>query len=168
MKKFTIIVLIIAVVLGIWYYVSKNKANETSETNQTNTTSNVAPAENTTQNTTPANPSTSAAPQDNTVSASVSVKSSPVKQFTVTGANYSFTPSTLSVKKGDTVKLTFKNSNGMHDLRIDEFGVATSRIASGTQETVTFIADKVGSFQYYCSVGSHRAMGMWGTLTVTQ
>lgn len=93
---------------------------------------------------------------------------SAVKEFTVTGQNYSFAPATLTVKKGDTVKITFKNAEGNHDLRIDEFNVATERIQSGGEQTVTFIADKTGSFQYYCSVGNHRAMGMWGTLTVTE
>ncbi|MDO8515973.1 MAG: cupredoxin domain-containing protein [bacterium] len=91
-----------------------------------------------------------------------------VKEFTVTGQNYSFSPSTLVVKKGDTVKITFKNVNGMHDFRIDEFRVATQKIQGGAEETVQFVADKVGAFQYYCSVGQHRANGMWGTLTVTE
>jgi plastocyanin len=90
-----------------------------------------------------------------------------VREFTVTGTNFSFAPSTLTVKKGDTVKITFVNSGGTHDLRIDEFpGAATKKIGSGQSETITFVADKAGSFEYYCSVGTHRAMGMRGTLVV--
>lgn len=88
------------------------------------------------------------------------------KSFTVTGSNYSFTPNTLTVNKGDLVKITFKNSGGMHDFKIDEFNVATERLESGDSTTIQFVANKTGTFQYYCSVGSHRAMGMWGTLTV--
>jgi nitrosocyanin len=89
-----------------------------------------------------------------------------VKEFTVEGKNFSFTPSTMTVNKGDTVKITFKNSGGMHDFKIDEFNVATKQIQSGASETVEFTADKAGTFDYYCSVGNHRAMGMQGTLTV--
>jgi nitrosocyanin len=89
-----------------------------------------------------------------------------VKEFTVSGSNFAFTPNAMTVKKGDKVRITFKNSNGSHDLKIDEFNVNTGILASGVQKTVEFTADKTGSFQYYCSVGSHRAMGMWGTLTV--
>ncbi len=89
-----------------------------------------------------------------------------VKEFTVTGKNFSFAPSTLTVKKGDTVKITFVNSAGFHDFKIDEFKVATARIGSGKQETISFVADKAGSFEYYCSVGDHRAMGMKGALIV--
>ena len=92
--------------------------------------------------------------------------SAPVKQFTITGNNFSFSPSTMTVNKGDTVQITFKNDSGFHDLKIDEFGVATKPAQGPNQDTVQFTADKTGSFQYYCSVGNHRAMGMWGTLLV--
>ncbi len=91
---------------------------------------------------------------------------SAVKEFAVTGSNFSFAPSTMTVKKGDRVKITFTDAGGNHDLRIDEFGVATKVLKAGGSETVEFTADKTGSFEYYCSVGSHRAMGMKGTLTV--
>ena len=89
-----------------------------------------------------------------------------VKEFTVMGQNYSFAPSTITVKKGDTVKIIFKNTGGFHDFKIDEFNAATKRINGGQEDTITFVADKAGSFEYYCSVGSHRQMGMKGTLTV--
>ncbi len=90
-----------------------------------------------------------------------------VKEFTVTGGNFYFSPSSISVKKGDTVKITFKNGGGTHDLRVDGYGVGTKVMGTAGQETVTFVADKTGSFEYYCSVGTHRQMGMRGTLTVT-
>ena len=89
-----------------------------------------------------------------------------VKELTVTGSNFAFAPKTLTVNKGDTVKITFVNSGGFHDLKIDEFNVATQKINGGAQEVVTFVADKAGTFEYYCSVGTHRQMGMVGTLTV--
>jgi nitrosocyanin len=89
-----------------------------------------------------------------------------VKEFTVTGSNFAFVPNELKVKKGDTVKITFKNSGGMHDFVLDEFKAKTDIIKGGEQAEVTFTADKAGSFEYYCSVGSHRAMGMKGTLIV--
>lgn len=91
-----------------------------------------------------------------------------VKEFTVTGGNFKFAPNTISVKKGDKVRIVFKNAEGFHDLKIDEFNVATKQIKGGAEETVEFTADKVGSFEYYCSVGQHRAMGMKGTLTVSE
>jgi plastocyanin len=89
-----------------------------------------------------------------------------VKEFTITGKSFSFTPSAINVKKGDTVKITLVNTGGFHDLVIDEFNVATKRINNGESETIQFVADKTGTFEYYCSVGTHRQMGMVGALTV--
>lgn len=89
-----------------------------------------------------------------------------VKEFTVTGKNFSFSPATIKVKKGDKVKITFENSEGFHDFVIDEFGAATKQFKAPGTEVLEFTADKAGSFEYYCSVGSHRAMGMKGTLVV--
>jgi len=92
--------------------------------------------------------------------------SAPVKEFVVTGQNFSFSPSTIIVKKGDRVKITFKNTQGFHDFKIDEYSVAAAQTKSPAEEVLEFTADKVGTFEYYCSVGSHRAMGMKGTLKV--
>jgi len=93
-------------------------------------------------------------------------KNAPVKEFTVTGQNFSFGPALMTVKEGDKVKITFKDITGNHDFKIDEFNVATSVLEAGDIETVEFIANKIGSFEYYCSVGTHRAMGMKGVLKV--
>jgi plastocyanin len=89
-----------------------------------------------------------------------------VKEFTVTGSSFNFSPKVITVKKGDTVKINFVNSGGMHDWRIDEFNASTKVINGGQTDSVTFLADKAGSFEYYCSVGTHRQMGMKGTLIV--
>lgn len=89
-----------------------------------------------------------------------------VKEFTVTSTGFRFTPATLTVNKGDTVKITYKNGGGTHDWSLDEFKVATKMLNTGEEETVTFVADKAGTYEYYCSVQNHRQMGMKGTLTV--
>ncbi len=90
-----------------------------------------------------------------------------VKDLTVVGTSYKFTPATLTVNKGDTVRITFKSQGGLtHDLVIDEFGVATSQLGDEEEEEVEFVADKAGTFTYYCSVGNHRQMGMVGKLVV--
>lgn len=89
-----------------------------------------------------------------------------VKEFTISGKNFSFTPNMITVNKGDKVKITFKNTAGFHDFRIDEFGAATKQAQAPYEEVLEFTADKAGSFEYYCSVGTHRAMGMKGTLVV--
>lgn len=44
----------------------------------------------------------------------------------------------------------------------------TTQVNTGATTSVEFVADQVGNFEYYCSVGQHRANGMVGTLTVTE
>lgn len=89
-----------------------------------------------------------------------------VKEFTIENSGLKFVPNQLTVNKGDTVKITFKNTGGTHDFTLDEFNVATKQINNGQSDTVEFVADKAGSFEFYCSVGNHRAQGMKGTLTL--
>lgn len=100
------------------------------------------------------------------VSAGASVSTGTVKEFTVTGKNFAFLPAAMTVKKGDTVRITFVNESGTHDLVVDGYNARTKIIQGGAKETIEFVADKAGSFEYYCSVGKHREMGMKGTLTV--
>jgi plastocyanin len=102
-------------------------------------------------------------------SPSVAPEASNVKEFVVEGNNFAFSVKEMTVKKGDRVRVVFNNKDGRHDWRLDEFaGAATKVIMGGQSETIEFTADKAGSFEYYCSVGSHRQMGMKGTLTVTE
>lgn len=89
-----------------------------------------------------------------------------VREFTLTAKPYSFTPAEISVNKGDTVKITLSNIEGFHDWVIDEFNARTERINAGQTATVQFVADKAGTFEFYCSVGNHRQMGMKGNLIV--
>ena len=86
--------------------------------------------------------------------------------FDVTGKNFSFSETEIRVKKGQKVTVNFTSESGFHDWVVDEFGAATDRVNSGGKTSVTFTADQTGSFEYYCSVGSHRQLGMVGTLIV--
>ena len=89
-----------------------------------------------------------------------------VKEFTVVATPFKFDIAEIKVKKGDKVKVVFKNDKGTHDWVIDEFNIRTKVLEAGQTDTVEFIADKSGSFEYYCSVDNHRQMGMVGKLIV--
>ena len=88
--------------------------------------------------------------------------------FNVSGGNFYYVPNQIKVKKGDTVKIIFQNSGGMHNLNIDEFNAKTKTIKTGETETIEFLADKAGTFKYYCAVGAHRKMGQEGNLIVEE
>lgn len=79
-------------------------------------------------------------------------------------ANFSFTPNVINASPGDRVSVTFSKNSGFHTFAIDEVGVEFA-IAEG--EKLNFTApDAPGSYPFYCSIGSHRSMGMEGTLIV--
>jgi plastocyanin/polyisoprenoid-binding protein YceI len=98
--------------------------------------------------------------------ASVVINIGGVQEITVSGSNFTFAPSAFTVKKGQKVRLTFKNTGGNHDFVIDELGVSTKLLKDGEEQVVEFTPDKTGSFEFYCSVGKHREMGMKGMITV--
>ena len=57
---------------------------------------------------------------------------------------------------------------GNHDFVIDELNVKTKEIGAGKTDTVELTPNEVGTFEFYCSVGNHKQMGMKGTLIVTE
>lgn len=91
---------------------------------------------------------------------------SSTKTFTITGTPFSFSIKEMRVKKGDTVKVIFTNASGFHDWVIDQFNTRTPQINAGQTATIEFVASQTGTFEYYCSVGNHRAQGMRGNLIV--
>lgn len=88
------------------------------------------------------------------------------KVFDVEGVNFAFDVEEIRVKEGETVTVNFKSTDGFHDWVVDEFDAATARVQTGGETSVTFVASAKGEYEYYCSVGNHRAQGMVGTLIV--
>ncbi|HLD06444.1 MAG TPA: dienelactone hydrolase family protein [Candidatus Nanoarchaeia archaeon] len=93
------------------------------------------------------------------------------RTFTLSGKNFRYMMGgeenpTLRVRQGELVRIELDVVEGMHDWVADEFQAATERVRAGNSTFVEFTADKLGTFEYYCSVGSHRQMGMAGKLIV--
>ena len=88
--------------------------------------------------------------------------------ISVEGGKYYYKPNEIRVKKGQTVKIMFNNVEGTHDFVIDEFNVQSSELDEDESEEITFVADKTGEFEFYCSTYDHREKGMFGKLIVTE
>lgn len=73
----------------------------------------------------------------------------------------------IVVKKGDKVRITITNTAGDHDFNIDAYNIK-SETPLNKVTVIEFTADKVGSFEYYCSKYSHRTIGQTGTLRVIE
>lgn len=88
------------------------------------------------------------------------------KEFIITAKQWSFSPSVIKVKKGDTVVLKLKSTDVTHSISIPDFGI-NATIKPGEIKTIEFVVDKAGTFEFICSIPcgvGHR--GMTGTLIV--
>ena len=89
-----------------------------------------------------------------------------VKEFTMTAKQWEFNPSTITVNKGDRVKLNIKSLDVNHGFAISDFNV-NSRLEPGKETVVEFVADKTGTFTFFCSVQCGEGHGgMKGKLIV--
>jgi|SRR3989344_537313 len=79
------------------------------------------------------------------------VVSGELKEFDMVAKQFEFTPSTIEVNQGDTVKINLKSDDVEHGIAIPEFGVSKT-VSPGKTITVEFVADKKGTFEFHCSV----------------
>ncbi len=91
-----------------------------------------------------------------------------IQVIEVDSFSFGYSIEEIKVKKGVPVKIILTNSGGFHDWVVDEFDARTSKISEGDTTEVIFTPDEIGEFEFYCSVGSHRAQGMVGTLIVEE
>jgi len=90
-----------------------------------------------------------------------------VQKITVVGTEFAFSPSSFTLKKGQTVEITFKNNGQFsHNLSIADLNVKTKTIQPGEEDTFQFTPDKTGQFAFLCTVPGHADKGMKGILTV--
>lgn len=111
---------------------------------------------------------TSAVMPETTSTPETTLEESGVREIEVEAGSFYFNPNTITVKKGETVRIILNSVSMQHDFVIDELNVKSEVIPAGESTTVEFTADTVGEFEYYCSVGQHRAQGMVGTLIVQE
>jgi uncharacterized cupredoxin-like copper-binding protein len=76
---------------------------------------------------------------------------------------YAFSPSSITVVQGDTIRFTFINpEDDPHSFVLPDFAVS---LAPGKTTTAIYVATHVGIFPFQCAVPSHLPM-MSGQLTV--
>ncbi|MBI2107465.1 cupredoxin domain-containing protein [Candidatus Woesearchaeota archaeon] len=104
--------------------------------------------------------------QTTTISSEQVQPTGEIKEFEITAKQFSFEPSVITVNKGDTVKLKITSVDVTHGFAINEFNI-NERIERGKIVNVEFIADKIGTFPFYCSIvcGTGHS-GMRGELIV--
>jgi len=77
------------------------------------------------------------------------------KEFDIVSKSWEFSPDTITVNKGDKVILNIENlddgSGTGHGITIPNFGVSKS-FRKGESVTIEFVANKKGTFPFFCSV----------------
>ncbi len=151
-------VIVLLVIVGIAVVMIRNRTQtEMVKQEELSETESQEAAENSNTAMTQTDSSTSAATDDSTV-----------KTFTIEAGSFYYKPNAITVKKGDKVKIVMNSVDMMHDFNIDELNVKIPITKSGETNTVEFTAGTVGTFEFYCSVGQHRANGQVGTLIVEE
>ncbi|MGB0171618.1 MAG: cupredoxin domain-containing protein, partial [Flavobacteriales bacterium] len=97
---------------------------------------------------------------------------------TVLAGNYYYIPSTLTVTAGETI--AFQNEGGFHNVNgvsstlgdtwsnPETFSLGANSGSAGGVCMGTITLNTPGTYQYDCSIGSHAANGMVGTIIVEE
>lgn len=85
----------------------------------------------------------------------------------VAASEYSFTPQTISLKKGVLAEIVLKNTGtGTHNLVIPDLNVETESVGPGEETSVEVTPNKTGEFSFDCGVANHKELGMTGQVVV--
>jgi uncharacterized cupredoxin-like copper-binding protein len=111
------------------------------------------------------NPATTAAPS----TSAGATAAAPGAAMTVTESEFTITLPSKTVPAGTYTFTVTNKGKFAHNLTVDGAGVhdrATSTLAPGSTGDLTVTLQK-GSYEFYCSVDSHKGMGMDVTVQVT-
>jgi heme/copper-type cytochrome/quinol oxidase subunit 2 len=73
------------------------------------------------------------------------------RTFRVEAGQFAYSPSELKVNPGDTVNIQLVSTDVVHGLYVDGYDISIEA-DPGQNKTLTFVADKPGSFRFRCNV----------------
>ncbi|MBI5562104.1 MAG: cupredoxin domain-containing protein [Deltaproteobacteria bacterium] len=71
--------------------------------------------------------------------------------FEIKADKPSYTPSSITVKKGDHVKLKITSTDVEHGIHLEAFGLKDTIIPEKSSVVLEFTADKTGTFSFPCT-----------------
>jgi len=92
-----------------------------------------------------------------------------VQTVQISEKEYSLTPSTLTLSKPGTYAFHISNKGTItHAFEVEGNGVEekSGDIQAGSSATLNVTFSKNGSYEMYCPIDGHKALGMKGTLAV--
>ena len=73
------------------------------------------------------------------------------RTFEIDAHQFAYTPSELHVNPGDTVTIQLISTDVVHGLYVDGYDISVEA-DPGQSATLTFVADKPGSFRFRCNI----------------
>jgi heme/copper-type cytochrome/quinol oxidase subunit 2 len=73
------------------------------------------------------------------------------RNFRIDAQQFAYSPSELKVNPGDTVTIQLVSTDVVHGLYVDGYGISVEA-DPGQTATLTFVADKSGSFRFRCNI----------------
>jgi heme/copper-type cytochrome/quinol oxidase subunit 2 len=73
------------------------------------------------------------------------------RTFRIEARQFAYSPSELEVNPGDTITIQLVSTDVVHGLYIDGYGISMEA-DPGQTATVSFVADKPGSFRFRCNL----------------
>lgn len=73
------------------------------------------------------------------------------RTFRIEASQYAYNPGEIAVNPGDTVTIQLVSTDVVHGLYIDGYDLSL-KADPGQTATLTFVADKPGSFRFRCNV----------------
>jgi heme/copper-type cytochrome/quinol oxidase subunit 2 len=132
-----------------------------SPTGNTQTQDTAAPTEQPQQPAQPTMPETTETPTPEVPTTPTETQTSgQTVEVTVTSKDWEFSPNVLTVKKGDRVIIHATSTEGDHGIAIQGYDQHVE-FDEGQTGTLDFVADKPGTFTFYCNVPcgpGHRTM----------
>jgi heme/copper-type cytochrome/quinol oxidase subunit 2 len=89
-----------------------------------------------------------------------------VREVSIDGDHYAFSPARIEVQKDEVVKVSFHARDIAHSFALDAYRIV-KRAAAGQTVTFEFRADQAGTFPFYCNLSQdERCRQMRGELVV--
>ena len=166
-----IVALIVIIAVIIYLILTKQTATAPTSNNisatSTNTTPGVSNLNTTdTSNSVTNNTASNTTNTTNTTSTTSNTATPKTVEVDLTGTSFQFSKKEITVSQNDKVTIKFTSEGGEHNFVLDGYNLMSQTVASGETSSVSFTADKKGTFNFYCGIANYRDKGMEGTLIV--
>lgn len=88
------------------------------------------------------------------------------REIAVDANDFSFSPSQITVTKGEDVTIALTASDIAHDFYVKGIGHVVHAKAGRTAKA-SIRLKKAGTYKFWCTILGHKKQGMTGTITVT-